>query len=124
MVQLVLVQRLSRALSIAFSLSLGLLVVTATALFWASGHREKAKKNLRRWQEKWARVRKRPADPKHLMASVDRPFDAFRVRKTRGWKAPAAAAALGVLFDMGAMYWLFVAAGRQLTPGKVLAGYA
>jgi len=124
MIQLVLVQRLSRGLWIAFSLSLGLLVVVATALFWASGHREKAKKILCRWQETWARIRKKKADPEHLMASVDRLFDAFHVLKTRGWKAPAAAAALGVLFDMGAMYWLFVAAGHQLTPGKVLAGYA
>ncbi|MFL5540344.1 MAG: flippase-like domain-containing protein [Longimicrobiaceae bacterium] len=124
MVQLVLVQQLSRGLWIAFSLSLGLLTVVATTLFWASGHREKAKKILCRWQERWARLRKKEADPDRLMATVDRLFDAFHVLKTRGWKAPAAAAALGVLFDMGAMYWLFVAAGQHLTPGKVLAGYA
>jgi hypothetical protein len=124
MVQLVLVQQLSRGLWIAFSISLGALVALAAAVFWASGHRDKAKKILCRWQEKWARIRKKQPDPDHLMATVDRLFDAFHVLKKRGWKAPAAAAAMGVLFDMGAMYWLFVAAGHQLTPGKVLAGYA
>jgi glycosyltransferase 2 family protein len=124
MVQLVLVQDLSPALWIAFSLSVALLAVVGGALFWASGHREAAKKILCRWQERWARLRKKTADPEHLMATVDRLFDAFHVLKTRGWKAPVAAGALGVLFDMGCMFWLFVAAQHQLTPGRVLSGYA
>ena len=124
MVQLVLVQKLSRTLWVTFSLALALLAVVAGALFWASAHREAAKKILCRWQAKWARLRKKEPEPERLMATVDRLFDAFHVLKTRGWKVPAAAAALGVLFDMGAMYWLFVAAGHQLTPGKVLSGYA
>ncbi|MFL5386580.1 MAG: YbhN family protein [Longimicrobiaceae bacterium] len=124
MVQLVIAQSLTPALWIAFSLSLALLMVVGGALFWASGHREKAKRILSRWQQKWARLRKKEADPEHLGATVDRLFDAFYVLKTRGWKAPAVAAALGVVLDMGAMYWLFVAAGHQLTPGKVLSGYA
>jgi len=124
MVQLVLVQQLSPALWIAFSLSLLLLVTVGTALFWSSGHRDKAKKILCRWQEKWARLRKKEPEPERLMATVDRLFDAFHVLKTRGWKAPVAAAALGVVFDMGAMYWLFVAARNHLTVGKVLSGYA
>jgi uncharacterized protein (TIRG00374 family) len=124
MVQLVLVQKLSRGLWIAFSLSLAVLVTVASALFWASGHRESAKKILCRWQEKWARLRKKEPEPERLNATVDRLFDAFHVLKTRGWKIPVAAAAMGVVFDMGAMYWLFVAAGHQLTPGKVLSGYA
>ncbi|HVG46165.1 MAG TPA: lysylphosphatidylglycerol synthase transmembrane domain-containing protein [Longimicrobium sp.] len=124
MVQLVLVQDLSKTLWIAFGLSLGALVTVAFVVFWSSGHRDAAKRILCRWQEKWARLRKKPADPERLMSTVDRLFDAFHVLKTRGWKAPAAAAALGVVFDMGAMFWLFVAAGHQLTPGKVLSGYA
>ena len=124
MVQLVLVQDLSTGLWIAFGLSLSALVTVATVLFWSSGHRDAAKRILCRWQEKWARLRKKEPDPERLMSTVDRLFDAFHVLKTRGWKAPAAAAALGVLLDMGAMFWLFVAAGNQLTPGKVLSGYA
>ncbi|SOD01814.1 hypothetical protein SAMN05216486_10174 [bacterium JGI 053] len=124
MVQLVLVQDLSTALWIAFSLSLSLLVVVAAAVFWSSGHRDSAKKILCRWQERWARLRKKEADPDRLMGTVDRLFDAFYVLKTRGWKAPVAAAAMGVVFDMGCMFWLFVAAQHQLTPGKVLSGYA
>jgi uncharacterized protein (TIRG00374 family) len=124
MVELVLFQDISTALWIAFGLSVGLLVAVAGALFWASGHREAAKRILARWQAKWARLRKKPADPEPMLAFVDRLFDAFHVLKTRGWKAPVAAAALGVLLDMGAMFWLFVAAGTPLTPGKVLSGYA
>ena len=124
MVQLVLVQDLSTALWIAFGLSLAALVTVAVVLFWSSGHRDAAKRILCRWQEKWARLRKKEPDPERLMSTVDRLFDAFHVLKTRGWKAPAAAAAMGVLLDMGAMFWLFVAAGHQLTPGKVLSGYA
>lgn len=124
MVELVLFQDISTALWIAFGLSVGLLVVVAGALFWASGHREAAKRILARWQAKWARLRKKQADPEPMLAFVDRLFDAFHVLKTRGWKAPVAAAAIGVLLDMGAMFWLFVAAGSALTPGKVLSGYA
>ncbi|HKP75348.1 MAG TPA: lysylphosphatidylglycerol synthase transmembrane domain-containing protein [Longimicrobiaceae bacterium] len=124
MVELVIFQRLSTALWIAFGLSVGLLVVVAGALFWASGHRDNAKKILCRWQEKWARIRKKKADPEHLMATIDRLFDAFHILKTRGWKAPVAAAAIGVVLDMGAMFWLYVAARNLVTPGKLLSGYA
>jgi len=124
MVELVIFQRLSTALWIAFGLSVGLLVVVGGALFWASGHRDKAKKILCRWQEKWSRIRKKQADPEHLMATIDRLFDAFHILKTRGWKAPVAAAAVGVLLDMGAMFWLYVAARNLVTPGKLLSGYA
>ncbi|HEX8246138.1 MAG TPA: YbhN family protein [Longimicrobium sp.] len=124
MVELVIFQDLSTALWIAFSLSLALLVTVATALFWASGHREAAKRRLCGMQERWARFRKKTADPERMMSTVDRLFDAFHILKTRGWKAPVTAAALGVVFDMGAMFWLFVAAGHPLTPGKLLSGYA
>jgi hypothetical protein len=124
MVELVIFQRLTPALWIAFGLSLGLLVVVTAALFWASGHRDKAKQILCRWQEKWARIRKKQPDPEHLMATIDRLFDAFHILKTRGWKAPVAAAAVGVLLDMGAMFWLYVAARNLVTPGKLLSGYA
>jgi hypothetical protein len=58
------------------------------------------------------------------MATIDRLFDAFHILKTRGWKAPVAAAAVGVLLDMGAMFWLYVAARNLVTPGKLLSGYA
>ena len=124
MVELVIFQNLSTALWIAFGLSVALLVAVAGALFWASGHREPAKRILRRWQEKWARLRKKQADPEHLAATVDRLFDAFHILTTRGWKAPVVAAAAGVLLDMGAMFWLYVAARDLVTPGKLLSGYA
>jgi uncharacterized protein (TIRG00374 family) len=124
MVELVIFQDLSTALWIAFSLSLALLVVVATALFWGSRHRDAAKERLCRLQARWARLRKKEPQPEKLMGTVDRLFDAFHILKTRGWKAPVAAAALGVVLDMGAMFWLFVAAGRPLTPGKLLSGYA
>lgn len=124
MVELVLLQRLSTFLWIAFGLSMGFLVAIGVAVFWASGHREAAKRILCRWQEKWARLRKREPKPEALMATVDRLFDAFHILKTRGWKAPVAGAAVGVILDMGAMFWLYVAARHLVTPGKLLSGYA
>ncbi|HSU16443.1 lysylphosphatidylglycerol synthase transmembrane domain-containing protein [Longimicrobium sp.] len=124
MVELVIFQDLSPALWIAFSLSLALLIVVAVALFWGSSHREAAKDKLCRLQARWARLRKKEPTPEKLMGTVDRLFDAFHILKTRGWKAPVAAAALGVVLDMGAMFWLFIAAGRPVTPGKLLSGYA
>ena len=124
MVELVIFQDLSTALWIAFSLSLGLLVVVAAALLWGSSHREAAKRRLCTVQEKWARLWKKEPQPEKMMGTVDRLFDAFHILKTRGWKAPVAAAAVGVVLDMGAMFWLFVAAGRPVTPGKLLSGYA
>ena len=65
-------------------------------LFWSPGTATRPT-FLGRWQAKWARLRKKEPDTEHLVATVDRLFDAFHVLKTRGWKAPAAAAALGVL---------------------------
>ncbi|HEU4562683.1 MAG TPA: YbhN family protein [Longimicrobium sp.] len=124
MVQLVVVQELSTALWIAFGFSLGFLLSVGGAVFWAMKHREPAKRILARWQAKFARMRKKEPDPEPLMSTVDRLFDAFHVLRTRGWKAPVAGAALGVLLDMGAMFWLYVAARNMVTPGKLLSGYA
>ncbi|HYH79809.1 MAG TPA: YbhN family protein [Longimicrobium sp.] len=124
MVELVLLQELSVALWIAFGLSLSVLLGVGSAVFWAMGHREAAKKLLARGQARWARLRKREPDPEPLMGFVDRLFDAFHVLRTRGWKAPVIGAALGVLLDMGAMFWLYVAARHLVTPGKLLSGYA
>ena len=124
MVELVIVQRLSTGLWIAFGLSLGVLLGVGGAVFWAMGHRQKAKDLLARGQARWARFRKQQPDPEPLMGTVDRLFDAFLILKTRGWKAPVAGAAVGVLLDMGAMFWLYVAARNLVTPGKLLSGYA
>lgn len=124
MVELVLFQRLSTTLWIAFGLSLGLLLSVGAAVLWASKHREPAKRILARWQAKWSRLLRKEPNPEPLMATVDRLFDALHVLKTRGWKAPVAGAAIGVLFDMGAMFWLYVAARNLVTPGKLLSGYA
>jgi uncharacterized protein (TIRG00374 family) len=124
MVELVIVQDLSTALWIAFSLSLAVLVAVAAGAFWASGHRDAAKKRLCRIQEKVARLRRKEPQPEKLMSTVDRLFDAFHILKTRGWKAPVAGAVLGVIFDMGCMFWLYVAARHLVTPGKLLSGYA
>lgn len=124
MVELVIFQDLNPTLWVTFSLSLGLLVVVAAALFWGSSHRDAAKAKLAGAQARWARLRKKEPNPEKMMGTVDRLFDAFHILKTRGWKAPVAAAALGVVLDMGAMFWLFIAAGRPVTPGKLLSGYA
>ena len=124
MVELVLLQRLSTFLWIAFGLSLGFLLAVGGAVFWASGHREGAKKILCRWQERFARLFRREPKPDALMATVDRLFDAFHILKTRGWKGPVIGAVAGVILDMGAMFWLYVAARNLVTPGKLLSGYA
>jgi uncharacterized protein (TIRG00374 family) len=124
MVELVLFQKLSTGVWIAFSLSLGALAAIAVALFWGSSHRELAKRRLARVHARGARLLRREPEPEKLMATVDRLFDAFHVLKKRGWKAPVAAAATGVVLDMGAMFFLFIAAGHPLTPGRLLAGYA
>ena len=124
MVELVILQDLSVALWIAFGLSLAFLVTIAGAVFWASGHRDAAKKRLCKVQERFARLRKKEPQPEKLMATVDRLFDAFHILKTRGWKGPVIGAVLGVILDMGCMFWLFVAARHPLTPGKLLSGYA
>jgi uncharacterized protein (TIRG00374 family) len=124
MVELVIFQDLTPTLWVTFSLSLALLVVVAAALFWGSSHRDAAKAKLAGAQARWARLRKKEPNPEKMMGTVDRLFDAFHILKTRGWKAPVAAAALGVVLDMGAMFWLFIAAGRPVTPGKLLSGYA
>jgi glycosyltransferase 2 family protein len=124
MVELVLFQSLSTGVWIAFSVSLAVLAGVAGALIWGSAHREAAKRRLCRLQQRAARLLRREPEPEKLTATVDRLFDAFHVLRKRGWKAPVAAAATGVVLDMGAMFFLFIAAGHPLTPGRLLAGYA
>jgi glycosyltransferase 2 family protein len=117
--------RMAPAGWVAVGASFALLVSVAAALFWATRHREGAKRIAGRLQARFARLFRRPApDPEALAATLDRLYDAFGVLKRRGWRGPVIGSALGVTFDMGALYFLFVAAHHPLTPGPLLAGYA
>jgi uncharacterized protein (TIRG00374 family) len=54
---------------------------------------------------------------------VENFYNAWDTLLKGGWHRPTWGAALNVGFDMLTLYFLFVAAGRPVSPGVLMAGY-
>jgi uncharacterized protein (TIRG00374 family) len=70
-----------------------------------------------------ARLRRKPYDPENTRSFTNDLFNAWDTLWQGAWHKPAIGAFLNVAFDMLTLYFLFVAAGENVSPGVLLAGY-
>ena len=123
MMWLAVIGRITPALWVAFILSL-LVVIVAVGLVWyGTRHHAGAERLAVRVQARWAALRRKPAKPAQVKATVEGMFDALGLLKRRGWKGPAVGSLLGVALDATAFYLVFVAARNPISVGVLLAGY-
>lgn len=70
-----------------------------------------------------ARLRRKPYNPAVTQESTRNLFAAWDSLRSGAWREPALGAVLNVGFDMLTLFFLFVAAGHDVSPGVLLAGY-
>jgi uncharacterized membrane protein YbhN (UPF0104 family) len=120
---LLIAHELSTLQAIGFGGTLALLGLIAGIVLWGVHHRSR----LTAWAiwiaERWAALRHRSPDSTPAHAAVERLFHAWDALRTAGWRGPALGAAANVFFDLGTLFFLFVAAGHAVSPGILLAGY-
>jgi hypothetical protein len=71
----------------------------------------------------WARFKKKPYDPEKTFDLVNNFINTWKSLGKGRWKKPLIGAAVYILFDMLCLYLFFLAAGYQVNPGVLFAGY-
>ncbi len=71
----------------------------------------------------WARLKRRSYDPEKTYDLVTNFIGTWKALGKGRWKKPLLGAALYISFDMLCLYFFFVAAGYQVNPGVLFAGY-
>jgi uncharacterized membrane protein YbhN (UPF0104 family) len=120
---LLVVHDLSTLQAVGFGLTLALLGLVAGVALWGVRHRSQLAALAAGASQRWARLRRKAYDPAPAQAAVGRLFSAWDTLRSGGWRGLIVGAAANIVFDMGTLYLLFVAAGHPVSPGILLAGY-
>jgi uncharacterized protein (TIRG00374 family) len=123
LVQLLALHELSALQTIGFGFTLLVLSLIASVAIWGTRHRARLTALAVRLAGRWATLRRRSYDPATTETVIEQWFSAWDALRAGGWHGPMLGAVLNTGFDMLTLYFLFVAAGRPVSPGVLLAGY-
>ena len=106
------------------ALSSAALIAAAVAVaMWAIGRRERCARVATWGTTQWARLRRVAPDREAAADAAARFSDAWETLHRRAWRTPALGAVCSVACDILSIFFLFLAAGRGIEPGALLAGY-
>lgn len=120
---LFLLHDLTRTQLIEFGIILFVLSVIAGSVLGAFRYPETTKRAAAWVGSRWAKLRRKPFDPKDTAEGVDRFVFAWQSMGNGKWLHPALGSAANIGFDMLTLYFLFVAAGYNVKLGILFAGY-
>ena len=120
---LILVHELSKAQTIGFSAMMVLMGLIVGVFAWALRHREQTTATALWFNRVATRLLKKPFVPEETQATVDQMFTAWSAIRQGAWLEMSLGAILIVAFDMFTLFLLFLAAGHNVNPGVLLAGY-
>jgi uncharacterized protein (TIRG00374 family) len=72
---------------------------------------------------RWAALRRKPFEPQNTINSVEGFILAWRSLRNGKWLRPVLGAMANIGFDMLTLYFLFIAAGQNVSLGVLFAGY-
>lgn len=72
---------------------------------------------------RWAALRRKPYDPQTTVAAVTQFYAAWNSLRGGIWRGPVLGALANIGFDMATLYFMFIAAGYDISPVVVFAGY-
>ncbi len=121
--QMLAAQELSSAEILVFLLVLVGLGLGLAAVSWGKRHRKSFTAAVVREAAFFSRTLHRPHTPAATETAVHRMFAAIDALESGGWKRPVLGAVLTIGFDMLTLYFFFIAAGNQVSPGILLVGY-
>jgi uncharacterized protein (TIRG00374 family) len=114
---------LTRTQVIGISLSLSLVILGLLVLVYAVQHRATVEPFVLKAVEGVMHVLRRTYDPAVIRKALDDLFQGLALLENKRWILPARAAAMNVGFNMLSLFFLFLAAGHQIHPGVLVAGY-
>ncbi len=120
---LILVHDLTQTQLIEFSVVLLVMGLITFGVVAAFRFPERATKIVVWLASRGASLIRKPFDPTNTLASMTGFFSTWRALQNGGWIRPAIGAAINIGFDMLTLYFLFVAAGQQVSVGVLFAGY-
>ncbi len=123
LVHLILVHSLTQAQLIGFGATLLILGLIIGSVALAVRFRNQATKAIMWMSSRVAGLRRKSFDPNASRQEASDLFGAWDTLWQGAWHRPAEGAFLNVAFDMLTLYLLFVAAGENVSPGVLLAGY-
>jgi uncharacterized protein (TIRG00374 family) len=123
LVHLILIHSLTQAQLIGFGATLLILGLIIGSAALAVRFRNLATKAVMWMSSRVARLRRKSFDPDATRQEAGNLFGAWDALWQGAWLRPAEGAFLNVAFDMLTLYFLFVAAGENVSPGVLLAGY-
>ena len=123
LVHLILVHNLSRAQLIGFGAIILILGFVIGLVVLALCYRDRATAVILWAASLLARLRRKPFDSSGAQESARNLFNAWDSLRGGAWHGPAIGAVLNVVFDMLTLFFLFIAAGHDVSPGILLAGY-
>ncbi|MCL7414134.1 MAG: YbhN family protein [ANME-2 cluster archaeon] len=123
LVYLLIIRQLSTTQTIIFILILLLLLISISVILWGLRHRLQLTSLAIRIAGWWARINKRSYKVTDTEDTMGRMFKAWDALATGGWQRPLLGAGMNIGFDILALYFIFIAAGYQVGPGVLLAGY-
>ncbi|HUV83835.1 MAG TPA: YbhN family protein [archaeon] len=123
LVYLLIIRQLTISQTIIFILILILLLIFISVIIWGLRHRLQLTSLTIRMAGFWARINKRSYTAADTEITMVRLFKAWDALSAGGWQRPLLGAGVNIGFDILTLYFLFIAAGYQVGPGVLLAGY-
>jgi len=123
LIYLFVLHRLPRAITIAFFLIFGILLLITAVLVWGAQNKARITKLLHGVGRRWAKLRRRAYDPKAIAEHVEQLYNASTNLRHGGWRGPLLGGVANIVFDAMTLYLLFLAAGVTISPAVLLAGY-
>ena len=123
LIYLLIIRQLTTSQTIIFILILLLLLMFIGVIIWGLRHRLQLTYRAIRIAGWWARINKRSYTAADTEDTMERMFKAWDALSAGGWQRPLMGACVNMGFDILTLYFLFIAAGYQVGPGVLLAGY-
>ena len=120
---LLIIRKLTTSQTIIFILILLLLLVFIGVIIWGLRHRSELTFLAIYIARSWARINKRSYTAADTEITMVRLFKVWDALSAGGWQRPLLGAGVNIGFDILTLYFLFIAAGYQVGPGVLLAGY-
>ena len=123
MVYLMFYHELSRNQIILYGIILIIIAAVIVLVFYGLKHRENMKKIILVAAKNLNRLLKRKRDLAAFGNKIDQFFIEMKRLGNRGWVKLGVGPAMNVIFDMLTIYLFFYAAGYDIKPGVLIAGY-
>jgi len=123
LVHLILVHSLTQTQLIGFGATVLILVLIIGSVALVVRFRNQATKAIIGLSSRIATFERKSFDPNTIRQEASNMYDAWDALWQGAWHRPMVGAFLNVAFDMMTLYFLFVAAGQNVSLGVLLVGY-